>query len=182
MYNVSLCTTLPYYKILFQRTIDLSCVANKNPFFWRDSENPINVKIMLMHVFSGTIYKRRLKFSEVKYESFKCDLTQRFFKFMVSINRSLWYQFLLYHERSSDILDNNEQGWIMRGVHKVSFPLVQQLSNHLLREVTACTWWNDVTWRMHKRDFLGSHSIIVAAVEDWCSYSKHPSTVMCGLW
>ena len=27
-----------------------------------------------------------------------------------------------------------------RGVHKVSFPLVPQLLNHLLREATACTW------------------------------------------
>ena len=39
---------------------------------------------------------------------------------------------------------------IYSGVHKISFPLVPHLENHLLREVTVCTWQsNDVTWRMH---------------------------------
>ena len=29
--------------------------------------------------------------------------------------------------------------FVTRGVHKVSFPLVPQLLNHLLREATVCT-------------------------------------------
>ena len=58
-------------------------------------------------------------------------------------------------------------------VHKVSIPLIPQLVNHLLPEASTCTWEsNDVAWCMHYRDFLNSHSSIVAAVEDEDSYSS----------
>ena len=38
-----------------------------------------------MRFFSGTVYRRGLKFLQVIYESFDCDLTQGFL-FMISIN------------------------------------------------------------------------------------------------
>ena len=43
-------------------------------------------KPCLTNVFSGTIYSRGLKFLQVNYENFDCNLTQGFL-FMVSINR-----------------------------------------------------------------------------------------------
>ena len=41
----------------------------------------------VVHFFSGTIYSRGLKFLQVIYESFACDLTLRFFLFVIPINR-----------------------------------------------------------------------------------------------
>ena len=39
----------------------------------------------VVHFFLGNIYGRRLKFLQAVHENFDCDLTHRFFLFMISI-------------------------------------------------------------------------------------------------
>ena len=57
----------------------------------------------------------------------------------------------------------------MRGVHKVSFPLVPQLVNHLLREVTACCY---TVMTSHDARTNGTSRDLTVAVEVGGSYSS----------
>ena len=45
--------------------------------------------IYVVHFFSGTVYSRGLKFLQVIYESFDCDLTCGYF--IQDFNKSLFY-------------------------------------------------------------------------------------------
>ena len=52
-----------------------------------------------MHIFSATIYSRGLKFLQVIYESFDCDLTHDFFLFMISINK-----YYIFYDESTPVV------------------------------------------------------------------------------
>ena len=66
---------MPFFKVSSIAIV----VPMSHPLPWNDP--------YVMHFVSATIYSRELKFLQVIYENFDCDLTQGFFLFVISINK-----------------------------------------------------------------------------------------------